>query len=245
MSLSRAKKLEYAALLEERIKRNHQTVGMRTYSALYDWQRRFNAATLDHSACMLMAANQVGKSLTGCVIDSIHLTGEYPEAWEGHKFKAPPMCWLLGYSGEKTRDLLQAKLFGRLEGVNWTGGLVPADKIVPGGWRSMSGTSGAMREVRVKHVNGIATCQFWSYSQGQHALMGDVVDFYHIDEEPKDGDIYPQVITRTLNGDRGGEGEGYSPLPQRTERLSLSVNLWMSPLILNTFKPQHGTTLIT
>lgn len=218
--MNRAQKLEYAQLLEEKIRRNKLTVAIRSYNALYQWQHNFNAATSEHTACMLMAANQVGKSLTGCVIDAFHLTGDYPEDWEGHKFKNPPMCWLLGYSGEKTRDLLQQKLFGRFHAGKFEGGLVPADKIVPGGWRAMTGTSGAMREVRVKHANGIATCQFWSYSQGQHALMGDVVDWYHIDEEPKDPEIYPQVITRTLNGDNGTGGRGiltFTPENGKTE----------------------------
>ncbi len=218
--MNKAQKLEYASLLEEKIRRNKDSLGIRTYKALYDWQHRFNAATASHTACMLMAANQVGKSLTGCTIDALHLTGDYPDDWEGHKFEAPPMCWLLGYSGEKTRDLLQQKLFGRFHGGKFEGGLIPADKVAPGGWRSMTGTSGAMREVRVIHKNGIATCQFWSYSQGQHALMGDVVDWYHIDEEPKDPEIYPQVITRTLNGDKGRGGRGiltFTPENGKTE----------------------------
>lgn len=53
---------------------------------------------------------------------------------------------------------------------------------------------------------GTATIQFWSYTQGQHAIMGDVVDWVHVDEEPKDQTIRPQLITRTINGDklRGG-----------------------------------------
>jgi len=220
MALSHAQKVEYAEMLSERIARNKKSTGLRAYQDLYPWQRKFNAGTKDHTACMLMAANQVGKSRTGCVIDSFHLTGEYPDDWEGHRFQSPPMCWLLGYSGEKTRDLLQNKLFGRFNGVGFDGGLIPSDKVVPGGWMSMSGTSGAMREVRVQHVNGVSTCQFWSYSQGQHALMGDGVDWYHIDEEPRDSAIYPQVITRTLAGDKGKGGRGiltFTPENGKTE----------------------------
>lgn len=201
-----AQNIEYAQLLEEEIRRNHQTKGKRIYEAMYPWQRKFNAATAVHEACMLMASNQSGKSRTGCCIDSYHLTGEYPDDWEGHKFKAPPLCWLLGYSGEKTRDLLQAKLFGRFVEGEFEGGYVPKDRILD--HRAMTGTAGAMREVRVQHVNGISVCQFWSYTQGQHALMGDVVDWYHIDEEPKDQTIYPQVLTRTINGDQGRGGRG-------------------------------------
>ena len=216
--MNRAQKLEYAALLEEQIKRNKQSRLQRTYESLYDWQHQFNAATKDHTACMLMAGNQVGKSRTGCCIDAHHLTGEYPDDWGGHKFTRPPLAWLLGYSGEKTRDLLQLKLFGRYAENEFEGGLIPADKIID--HRAMTGTSGAMREVRVKHTNGIAICQFWSYSQGQHALMGDVVDWYHIDEEPKDQAIYPQVLTRTINGDQGNGGRGiltFTPENGKTE----------------------------
>ncbi len=216
--MNHAQKLEYASLLEEKISRNHQSKGLRVYESFYGWQRKFNAATKTNTACALIAANQVGKSRTGCDIDSFHLTGEYPDDWEGHKFEAPPMCWLLGFSGEKTRDLLQHKLFGRYIENEFEGGYVSKDKILD--HRAMTGTSGAMREVRVRHVNGISTCQFWSYSQGQHALMGDNVDWYHIDEEPKDQTIYPQVITRTLNGDKGRGGRGiltFTPENGKTE----------------------------
>ena len=139
-------------------------------------------------------------------MDAYHLIGDYPDNWEGITFDFPPMCWLLGYSGEKTRDLLQNKLFGRYIDKQFEGGLIPADRIV--GSIAMAGTSGAMREVRVKHRNGISTCQFWSYSQGQHAIMGDEVDWYHIDEEPKDANIFPQVLTRTLSGNQGNGGSG-------------------------------------
>ncbi len=194
----------------------------RLWTSMYPWQRRYNAATKDNRACALMAANQVGKTRTGTGIDAMHLTGDYPEDWNGHKFTFPPLCWLLGYSGEKTRDLLQSKLFGRMVGQVFEGGLIPAERIID--YKSMTGTSGACREVRVKHASGgIAICQFWSYSQGQHALMGDVVDWYHIDEEPEDQEIFPQVLTRTLNGDRGKGGRGiltFTPENGKTELVS-------------------------
>lgn len=205
--MNRAQKLEYAALLEEQIKRNKAGRLARSYSRWYPWQRRFNLNTATHRACALIAANQVGKSMLGRDIDAHHLTGDYPEDWEGLRFDFPPLGWLLGYSGEKTRDLLQTPLFGRMSGQAFEGGLIPADRIID--YKSMSGTSGACREVRVRHKSGgISVCQFWSYSQGQHALMGDVVDWYHIDEEPEDAEIFPQVMTRTLNGNRGRGGAG-------------------------------------
>ena len=50
--------------------------------------------------------------------------------------------------------------------------------------------------------------------------MGDVIDWYHIDEEPKDRNIIPQVQTRTANGDGGRGGRGimtFTPENGRTE----------------------------
>lgn len=205
-------------MLEAKLAYNTRYKLQRIYDSFYHWQKKFNAATADNDICLLMAANQVGKSRTGCVIDAHHLTGEYPEDWEGHRFDFPPLCWLLGYSGEKTRDLLQKKLFGRFINGELEGGYIPKEKIIDA--LPMNGTPRAMREVRVQHVNGIATCQFWSYSGTQHSLMGDVVDWFHCDEEPQDQAIFPQLITRTINGNRGRGGKGiltFTPENGKTE----------------------------
>lgn len=225
---TRAEKLELLALLEEKARRDAQRRHLLQFETLYEWQLKFVRSTADHSSCMLMAANRVGKTRTGLTIDAIHLLGDYPDDWEGHRFDHAPLCWLLGYSMEKTRDLLQKPLFGTLEQGKWTGGLIPADRIV--GHLSAQGTSGAMREVRVRHKSGdIATVQFWSYSQGQHAIMGDSVDWYHIDEEPEDKEIYPQVITRTATGDRGRGGRGILTFTPENGRTELVVQFMDSP----------------
>lgn len=216
---SRAEQIALLEMLKEmQTRRNRQAFKLR-FDSLYHWQDKFVTATATNTACMLMAANRVGKTLTGLTLDAAHLLGDYPDDWDGHKFEQAPMCWLLGYSMEKTRDLLQGPLFGTLEGGKWTGGLVPAERIV--GHLSVQGTTGAMRQVTVRHASGeTATVQFWSYSQGQHAIMGDTVDWYHIDEEPRDKSIYPQVLTRTATGDRGRGGRGiltFTPENGRTE----------------------------
>ncbi len=225
--MNRAEKVEYAQLLEESIKRDKNTKGQRVYESFYGWQREFNAETKNNTACALIAANQVGKTRTGCAIGAIHLTGDYPDNWEGYIFDFPPLCWMLGFSGEKTRDLLQTKLFGRFLNGEFEGGYVPSDRILD--HRAMSGTSGAMREVRVKHEKGISVCQFWSYSQGPHALMGDVVDWYEIDEEPKDQTIYPQVLTRTINGDRNRGGRGILTFTPENGKTELVIKFMDNP----------------
>lgn len=206
-------------LLEEQHRRRARLRLKQDYESLYPWQFRFVMETANNVACMLMAANRVGKTRTGLVIDAMHLTGDYPDDWPGSKFDFPPLVWLLGYSMEKTRDLLQKVLFGTFEGGKWTGGLITADLIL--GHTSAGGTVGAMREMRVRHKSGgVAICQFWSYSQGQHAIMGDSVDFAHIDEEPQDKQIFPQVLTRLATGNRGHGGNmilTFTPENGRTE----------------------------
>ena len=217
--MARADKVNLLAMLKEKARRAEVYRYKTMFTGLYDWQKDFISHTKDFGAVCLCAANRIGKTYTGTYIDSVHLMGDYPEDWKGHKFDRPILAWLLGYSGEKTRDLLQQELFGRISQGKLTGGLIPPELIVD--YKAMSGTSGALREVRVKHLSGgISTCQFWSYSQGQHALMGDSVDWYHIDEEPRDQSIYPQVLTRTATGDSGRGGRGiltFTPENGRTE----------------------------
>lgn len=228
LPLSRQQKIELLQLIEEKKRREKMKLAQLQFESLYDWQLKFAAATADHTSCMLMAANRVGKTRTGLTIDALHLLGDYPDDYPGHKFKSPPLCWLLGFSMEKTRDLLQTPLFGRIEGGKFTGGLIPADRIVD--WKSATGTSGAMREVRVRHASGgIAIVQFWSYSQGQHAIMGDSVDWYHIDEEPRDKNIFPQVLTRTATGDGGEGGRGILTFTPENGRTELVVQFMDTP----------------
>ena len=216
--MTRAQKIEAIHVIEEQLRRQAQIRHITNYKNLYDWQREFVAATKTHHESCLCAANQIGKTLTGTTIDAMHLLGDYPEDWPGHTFNFAPLIWGLGYSMEKTRDLLQTALFGDYENGSFNGGLVPKDRILS--WESAVGTPNAMRTVRVKHRLGTSVIQFWSYSQGQHAIMGDVVDWFHVDEEPRDQTIRPQLLTRTINGDRGKGGRGiytFTPENGRTE----------------------------
>ncbi len=221
-------KAEYLSLLEEKANRIKATEYIRRWQELYLWQKAFVKATSEYHESCLCAANQIGKTFLGTYIDACHLLGEYPEGWEGHKFTRPPSCWGLGYSMEKTRDLLQTALFGKFKDREFEGGLVPKDRILS--HEQAQGTPNAMRSVRVRHVSGgESTIQFWSYSQGQHAIMGDVVDWVHIDEEPVDPAIRPQVLTRTINGDKGAGGRVIYTFTPENGRTELVVQFMDSP----------------
>jgi phage terminase large subunit-like protein len=227
-TLSREEKIEAIRILEakERLKKDSRYIS--AYNSFYDWQQDFNKATADYHESCLCAANQIGKTYTGTTIDAFHLLGDYPEGWKGHRFDFAPLCWGLGFSMEKTRDLLQTALFGAYANGEFEGGLVPKDRIHS--WESATGTPNAMRTVRVKHVGGdVSVMQFWSYSQGQHAIMGDVVDWFHIDEEPKDQTIRPQVLTRTINGDKGRGGRGIYTFTPENGRTDLVIKFQDDP----------------
>ena len=218
-SLTREQLERKLILLRELDARKKEKKAFYQWSQFYDWQKEFANSTSSHYESCLCAGNQIGKTWTGTTIDAFHLLGDYPDDYEGHRFSFAPLCWGLGFSMEKTRDLLQTALFGRYIGGEFEGGLIPKSRISR--WESATGTPNAMRAVYVKHSSGKDSCiQFWSYSQGQHAIMGDVVDWFHVDEEPKDQTIRPQVLTRTVNGDKGNGGRGiytFTPENGRTE----------------------------
>lgn len=225
---SRDQREELVSLLEERARRKKANRFRSVFPSLYDWQTEFIAATATFSQCCLIAANRIGKTYTGTYVDAIHALGEYPEDWPGHKFDHAPLIWCLGYSGEKTRDLLQTSLVGQKQGDKFEGALIPADRIV--GYESMTGTPNAVRTLMIRHSSGeVARIQFWSYSQGQHALMGDAVDWFHIDEEPRDPAIYPQVLVRTASGDRGRGGRGILTFTPENGRTDLVIQFMDTP----------------
>lgn len=226
-------KLELLRLLKEK-ERRQDVYQYRSFGdKLYPFQREMIWASKQYSQVMLMAANRVGKTMTGTYIDTIHALGHYPDWWDGHAFGHGPLIWLLGYSGEKCRDLLQTPIFGRRVENSWVGGLIPPEYILD--HESMTGTTNAMRSIYVRHGGGgdvqyqTSKVQLWSYSQGQHALMGDSVDWYHIDEEPRDQTIFPQVLTRTATGDKGQGGRGILTFTPENGRTELVVQFMDTP----------------
>ena len=79
---------------------------------------------------LFMAANQVGKTIAGGFEWAIHLTGRYPEWWEGYVFEEPVRFWAAGVTGESTRDNPQRILIGPpMQKEAWGTGAVPFECI--------------------------------------------------------------------------------------------------------------------
>ena len=54
---------------------------------------------------LFLAGNRTGKTFCGCLEDAIHLTGNYPKWWKGHRFNYPIIAWVASKNYEITRNV--------------------------------------------------------------------------------------------------------------------------------------------
>lgn len=143
-----------------------------------------------------MAGNQLGKTLAGSFEWAMHLTGKYPDWWEGRIFDNPVRLWAAGETRVSCRDTVQKLLLGEPEKEEeWGTGAIPGDDIVNTS-RAM-GVANALDSVTVKHVSGgTSTLLFKAYEQGRAKWQGDTLHGVWFDEEPP-LDIYTEGMTRT------------------------------------------------
>ena len=172
----------------------------------YPKQRLFHRAGNDHSERLLMAGNQLGKSIAGGAEWAMHATGRYPDWWDGATFDKAPVLWAGSVTGESTRDNPQRILMGPPASEElWGTGFLPADAI-KGRDRAM-GVPNLLDNVQVKwggggDVSSVSMISFKAYEKGREKWQGPTVDGVWFDEEPPE-DIYSEGLTRTNNGQRG------------------------------------------
>ena len=162
----------------------------------YAKQREFHRNGATYRERLFLAGNQLGKTVAGAAEVAMHLTGIYPDWWEGKRWDRPTV-WLAGSeSYELTRDGVQRLLVGPPDKEEeWGTGFIPADCIV-GRTRRM-GVSNALDSVTVRHVSGGAsTILFKAYEQGRGKWQANTVDGVWFDEEAPE-DVYIEGITRT------------------------------------------------
>lgn len=165
----------------------------------YDYQKKFHNTTAQQR--LLMAGNRIGKSFSGAMEMAYHLTGLYPEWWQGKKFPRPIRAWAGGASNETTRDICQKELVGQPDDPSARGtGSIPLKLI--GETVRKAGVPNAMNSLVIKHVSGgWSRLAFKAYEMGKEKWMGETVDVVWLDEEPPSS-IYTQALTRTA--DKGG-----------------------------------------
>jgi phage terminase large subunit-like protein len=156
--------------------------------------RQLEFHRLGHTARerLFLAGNRVGKTLAGAAEMAFHLTGRYPDWWEGVRFAKPVSAWAASVTREATRDILQTTYLG--DGAR--PGVIPPWLVM--GAAMKSGVSGGMDFVKVRHISGGASVLgFKSYDQGRRSFQGTVREVIHLDEEPEI-EIYEECLMRTL-----------------------------------------------
>lgn len=199
---------EQAALLAElnRRRRTNLLSGYKPYSK----QKEFHAAGNRYRERLFMAGNQLGKTLAGAAEAAMHLTGKYPDWWEGKRYDKPIVAIAGSESYELTRDGVQRLLVGPpMTEEEWGTGYIPKADIISSTRRS--GVSGALDSITVRHVSGgTSTLLFKAYEQGRGKWQANTVDYIWFDEEPPE-DVYFEGITRT-NATQGLIAVTFTPL---------------------------------
>ena len=180
----KAIKAEGARLISER--------GLELYEP-YEKQATFHALGAEKRERLLMAGNQLGKTFSAAAEVAFHLTGLYPDWWQGRRWKRAVACWASGITGEVTRDTVQRLLMGR-PGQHGTG-MIPKRCILE--TSAARGIADALDTVVVQHAGGgKSTLTFKSYEKGREKFQGESLDLAWNDEEPPH-DVYMEVLTRT------------------------------------------------
>ena len=105
---------------------------------LYQKHLEFFRAGKTHRARCFLAANRVGKTMSGGGFEiTCHLTGIYPTWWEGKTFRAPIRAWACGKTNETTRDIVQTTLLGDVA-YHGSRKLVDGSGVIPRGFPSSS-----------------------------------------------------------------------------------------------------------
>lgn len=170
-----------------------------------DKQRAFHNLGQKGLERLFLAGNRTGKTFCGCLEDAIHLTGNYPSWWQGHKFDHPIIAWVASENYEITRNVLQYKLLGGYTADNgFTEGLISPDLIVKKAM--LAGVNGAVDYVKIKHSSGgVSSLFFKSYKQGREKFQGARCHLIHMDEEPP-YDVFLESQMRLSDVDGLGQG---------------------------------------
>lgn len=159
----------------------------------------FFKAGKTHRFRVLGGGNGSGKSFTVSTEDAYHMTGEYPEGWEGKVFKKATKGWAVCESGALWRGSMQEALLGKVGEETGTG-LLRKDLIID--TKSMPGVPGAIGQILVKHKSGgTSSLTVKTFDMGREKFQAETLDYVIFDEEPPE-EVYVECIMRL----RGVEG---------------------------------------
>lgn len=144
---------------------------------------------------LILAGNRTGKTESiGGYETVLHMTGIYPDWWNGRRFDKPVSWWIGGDTATTVRDIIQYKLLGKVG--DFGTGLIPGDRLID--TTNKRGVPDAVENIYVRHVSGgRSVCQMKSYDQGREAWQGTEQHGVWLDEEPP-LNIYSEALIRTM-----------------------------------------------
>ena len=183
----------------------------------HPWQLDFHNAGKDHQERMLMAANRPGKTRSAGFEVAFHMTGVYPDWWEGRVFKDPVLVWTGSPTNETSRDIVQKILLGGVDEETLGTGAIPRSLIKGKPKTRQAGVSDVVDTFKIIHSSGgVSQCVCKTYEQGWRKWQGTQPDLVWLDEEPEDNEerqrrIYAEALTRLLTS-HGSMMVTYTPL---------------------------------
>lgn len=171
----------------------------------YPKQLEFHSAGADDGIRerLLVAGNQLGKTLSASMETAMHATGQYPDWWPGVRFMRPTSGWAASITSQGTRDTVQRMLLGPPG--NFGSGAIPKDSILEVK-KATHGVADSIETITVEHIpaednkkklsDGISRIVLKTYDQGRERWQGDTLNWVWYDEEPPQ-DIYTEGLTRT------------------------------------------------
>jgi phage terminase large subunit-like protein len=161
------------------------------------WMEAFRVGK-DYRQRLALCANQVGKTTFGMFEVTCHLTGLYPDWWEGFRFDGPNEWWLGGVTSTEVKNNLQDRLLGSVG--SFGTGFIPADCIDFETLKDAKKADTPVRTFRVKHVSGgWSTVTLKSYAEGREKWQAKPGISILLDEEPP-LDVYVEALMRTIAG---------------------------------------------
>ena len=157
----------------------------------YEKQKEFH--NLVKRERLFIAGNQLGKTLSAANEVSYHMTGEYPDWWNGKRFLGPNLWWIGSETAELCRDGAQRRLLGPFG--QFGSGSIPKPLLLD--FKLARGTPEAVEVFRVRHKSGgVSEGVFKAYADGRGKWQAGTVHGIWDDEEPP-AEIYSEGLTRT------------------------------------------------
>ena len=167
------------------------------YFRPFEYQQRFFATGLESDRRGVLAANRIGKTVSTCYETACHLTGLYPDWWNGYRYDHPVTAFVSGESWGQVALVLQNELLGtqdvKLQDRLGTG-MIPRDCMV---LKSIRADGANCITIEITHTSGQkSTLIFGNYTQEVRHLQGFKLDLAVFDEQPPD-DVFSELVTRT------------------------------------------------